>query len=137
LKREQGAGQRRVFLIAFGTTDGHTATVGSFRVDELSSPGHTVTVATGQPARYRIRRTCADTLNTVPTAFVSVCPAVLQHHNAVDRGLQAIINASLRSTSSPIKDATMSSLGKNPRLVDRFLKSAEPHHTAKEIALRP
>lgn len=48
-------------LIVFGTTDGHTARIASFLGEQLRSRGH------------------ADTLNKMPTAFVSVCRFISYH----------------------------------------------------------
>jgi menaquinone-dependent protoporphyrinogen oxidase len=103
-------------LILFGTTDGQTAKVARFIGDELGALGANVDVfdaATANPdprvydgvvvaasvhggkyqrAVVRWVRTHAVTLCGLPSAFVSVCLAVLQTDVAVIRELDAIVH---------------------------------------------
>jgi menaquinone-dependent protoporphyrinogen oxidase len=103
-------------LILYGTTDGHTAKIARFLASELRSYGATVDVldartSNPQPADYagvlvaaslhaggyqravvRWVRAHADALRGKPSAFLSVCLAVLQKDLGVHRELGGIIN---------------------------------------------
>jgi menaquinone-dependent protoporphyrinogen oxidase len=110
-------------LVVYGTTEGHTAKIAHAIKRRLLFHGHEVDVAnaaTSEPypmsysgvmvaasvhaGRYQdeIVRWVFDhapVLNTSTTAFVSVCLGVLQHDPKVDRELQAIVDAFLKTTS--------------------------------------
>lgn len=103
-------------LLVYGTTDGHTAKVARFLASELRSYGATVDVldartSNPQPGDYagvlvaasihaggyqravvRWVRAHTDALRGKPSAFVSVCLAVLQKDLKVQRELGGIIN---------------------------------------------
>ena len=109
-------------LVLYGTTEGHTAKVARFLGDTLRADGvsadvidartvcpspdsyDAVIVAASVHARgYQrtVRRWVHDharVLNDKPTAFVSVCLAVLQHEPKVERDLAAIVDRFLTST---------------------------------------
>ena len=110
-------------LVVYGTTDGHTAKIAQAIKQRLIVHGHEVDVANAatsepQPMSYhgvivaasvragRYRREVVrwvldhvPVLNTATTAFVSVCLGVLQHDAKVDRDLQMIVDAFLKTTS--------------------------------------
>ncbi|HEV8453939.1 MAG TPA: flavodoxin domain-containing protein [Gemmatimonadales bacterium] len=103
-------------LILYGTTDGHTEKIARFLASELRSDGATVDVldartSNPQPGDYagvlvaasihawgyqravvRWVRAHADALRGKPSAFLSVCLAVLQKDLKVQRELGGIIN---------------------------------------------
>ena len=103
-------------LILYGTTDGHTAKIARFLADELRPKGAIVDVfragkADPDPRDYdgvlvaasvhaggyqravvRWVRARGETLRGKPSAFLSVCLAVLQRDLKVQRELGAIIN---------------------------------------------
>ena len=109
-------------LVLYGTTEGQTARIARFIGDALgadgisadvidaravsSSPGNydAVIVAASvhaggyQRAVRRWVRTNAHVLNQKPSAFVSVCLAVLQHEPKVKQELGAIVDGFYRST---------------------------------------
>jgi menaquinone-dependent protoporphyrinogen oxidase len=63
-------------------------------------------------------------LNAMPTAFISVCLGVLQHEPKVDRELQTIVAAFLRSTSwQPLETKVVAGALKYTRynFVERWL----------------
>jgi menaquinone-dependent protoporphyrinogen oxidase len=106
-------------LIFYGTTDGHTRKVASFVADQLRARGADVELVeagrtnTPDPSRYagvivaasihvsayqravqRWVAAHAATLQSKPTAFLSVCLAVLQPDPQPQRDLAAIWNGS-------------------------------------------
>ena len=109
-------------LVLYGTTEGHTAKVAGFlgealRADGLSTDVVDARTAAPTPEGYdavivaasvhaggyqrRVRRWVrrhAHVLNHTPTAFVSVCLAVLQREPAVQREVTAILNRFFAST---------------------------------------
>ena len=109
-------------LVLYGTTEGHTAKVARFLGDALRSDGASADVIDARttwpsPANYDAvivaasvhargyHRTVrgwvhrhAQVLNDKPTAFVSVCLAVLQREPAVQRELAAIVDRFLIAT---------------------------------------
>jgi menaquinone-dependent protoporphyrinogen oxidase len=106
----------------FGTTDGQTAKVAEALAIRLRFHRHNTDVvnaasAQPDPSAYDAVIVAASVhaggyqreivhwvlknsrrLNTMPTAFVSVCLGILQHEPKVDRELQTIVKAFLRST---------------------------------------
>lgn len=110
-------------LVLYGTTDGHTAKIAQSVGDTLRAVGNDADVieagtADPRPEDYtavvvagsvraggyqrsirRWVRMHARVLNTQPTAFVSVCLAVLQQEPAVQRDLTAIIDRFLTATA--------------------------------------
>jgi len=109
-------------LVAFATTEGHTAKVAVALQRRLRRGGHAVDIFNVgdvdlNPAMYDAIIVAASVhggryqagvvhwvmrhvgaLNAKPTAFVSVCLGVLQHDAKVQRELQVIVDAFLRST---------------------------------------
>jgi len=110
-------------LVVYGTTDGHTAKIAQFLDDTLRQQGAEVDIvdaSTSSPCptdygavivgasvhaggyqravRQWVRAHAAE-LNRMPTAFVSVCLAVLQHEPKVHQELTAIVDRFLASTS--------------------------------------
>jgi menaquinone-dependent protoporphyrinogen oxidase len=109
-------------LVLYGTTEGHTAKVARFLGDALRSDGASTDVIDARttwpsPANYDAvivaasvhargyQRTVrgwvhrhAQVLNDKPTAFVSVCLAVLQREPKVQRDLASIVDRFLTST---------------------------------------
>ena len=109
-------------LVIFGTTDGQTAKVAEALASRLRFHLHDADVvnaayAQPDPSVYDAVIVAASvhaggyqreivhwvsknsgTLNTMPTAFVSVCLGILQHEPKVDRELQTIVQAFFRST---------------------------------------
>ena len=109
-------------LLLYGTTDGHTGKVARAVGDTLRTLNHEVDVIdarTGWPsatnydavvvaasvhaggyqrAVHRWVRAHAETLNTRPTAFVSVCLGILQRDPKVDADLKAILTRFLAAT---------------------------------------
>jgi len=107
----------RPFLVLYGTTDGHTRKVAAAIADELRTAGETVDVVNAerlqppvQPGDYaavivagsvhaggyqrsvrRWVRANRAALAARPTAFVSVCLAVLEHNPRTDRELDRIL----------------------------------------------
>lgn len=103
-------------LVLYGTTEGHTAKVANAIAETIHAAGAVVHVVNArsaspdpggyagivvaasvhargyQPAVRHWVRTHADALRDKPTAFVSVCLAVLQHDPAVDREITAIMD---------------------------------------------
>ena len=101
-------------LIVFGTTNGHTAKIASSMSNTLRGQGHEVVVAgaSGQPPssvgydavlvaasihaghfQKEVTRWVqghAESLNQMPSAFVSVCLGILQKDAAVQEEIRAI-----------------------------------------------
>lgn len=110
-------------LVLYGTTQGQTAKIATFLGDTLRADGVSATVldastASPSPDGYdavivaasvhaggyqravrRWVRAHAQVLNEKPTAFISVCLAVLQHEPKVEQELTAIIDRFLTSTA--------------------------------------
>lgn len=119
--RERNGDMSRI-LVLYGTTEGQTAKVARTLADTLREAGMTADVADAatdwpdarrydavmvaasihargyQRAVKRWVRANADVLNEKPTAFVSVCLAVLQRESKVHEDLSAIVDEFLRST---------------------------------------
>jgi menaquinone-dependent protoporphyrinogen oxidase len=109
-------------LVLYGTTDGQTAKIARYLGDTLREQGAEVDIidartASPHPDKYtaivvaasvhaggyqravrRWARAHAPELNEKPTAFVSVCLAVLQREPKVQQELAAIIDRFLAST---------------------------------------
>ena len=109
-------------LVLYGTTEGQTAKIATFLGDTLRGDGVSATVvdaSTDSPSpdgydavivaasvhaggyQRTVRRWVhahAQVLNEKPTAFISVCLAVLQHQPKVEQELTAIIDRFLTST---------------------------------------
>src|SRR5262245_59888308 len=103
-------------LVLYGTTEGHTAKVARFLADTLRADGVSADILDARPAlpspdtydavivaasvheggyQRTVRRWVHDhaqALNDKPTAFVSVCLAVLQSEPKVQRDLAAIVD---------------------------------------------
>jgi menaquinone-dependent protoporphyrinogen oxidase len=110
-------------LVVFATTEGHSAKVAQAIRDRLVVKGHDAdvvdaAVSAPDPEDYdavvvaaslhigRYQREIGQwvkdhsaALNQMPTAFVSVCLGILEHKPQVDRSLQSILEAFVRSTS--------------------------------------
>jgi menaquinone-dependent protoporphyrinogen oxidase len=135
-------------LVMFGTTDGHTAKVADALASRLRRDRHDVDVvnaayAQPDPSVYDAVIVAASVragryqreivhwvlknfrkLNAMPTAFISVCLGVLQHEPKVDRELQTIVAAFLRSTSwQPLETKVVAGALKYTRynFVERWL----------------
>jgi len=109
-------------LVAYATTDGHTAKIAGAVAETLRAHGATVDlhqigrthrlpdsydgVIVAAPVRggtylkpvRRWVRAHAAALNARPTAFVSACLGILQHDAAVDRTLRTIMGRFLAET---------------------------------------
>ena len=109
-------------LVMFGTTDGQTAKIAEALATRLRLDHHDADIvnaayAQPNPSVYDAVIVAASVhaggyqreivhwvlknsrrLNTMPTAFVSVCLGILQHEPKVDRDLQTIVKAFLQST---------------------------------------
>lgn len=112
-------------LIAYGTTDGHTARIAAAAAETLRQTGARVDVRTGQDSltawllpgdydavivassihasgfQHEIQEWVAfhhDALNAMPTLFLPVCLSILQPEPAVRAELQGIIDRFLKKT---------------------------------------